>query len=148
MPLPAVAVPPSGGCIILLSLAQILPLLLPPPPPLPPSSLCVCFRPHSLHPCILCTSQQQPSAQLWWVGRWGFLVNKWNRPQEQVGLWGWEMPGYSCSVLPSTLGSGTRTGCSTWLFLHWQTGELCCSARTAISLGRPCGGETFKWWGL
>lgn len=84
MPLPAVAVPPSGSCIILLSLAQMPALLLPPPPPLPPPSLCVCFRPNSLHPYIPCTSQQQPSAQ-WWVGCWGSLIRKWNCPQEQGG---------------------------------------------------------------
>lgn len=110
------------------SLAQVLALLLPPPPPLPlpPPPLWVCFRPNSLHPYILCTSQLQLSAQHW-VGWQGSLIRKWNCPQEQVGLWLWEMPSYSCSALPPTLGLGTRTGCCPWLFLHWWIAELCWS---------------------
>lgn len=150
--------PPFGSCTILLSLVQILALLLPPLPSLPPPSLCVCFRSNSLHPYIHCTSQQQPSAQHWWVGWQRLLIRKWNCPQKQVGLWEWEVPDYSCSALPSALGLGTRSGCPTWLFLHWQVNsagarELCARellsrGRTAISLDRPCGDETFRWWGL
>lgn len=117
MPLPAVAVPPSGSCIILLSLAQIFALLLPPPPPLPP--LCVCFRPNSLHPYIPSTCQQQPSTTLM-SGMVGVTNKEMELPTRTSGAVSVGDARLLLLCSPLYNGLGTRTGCSPWLFLHWQ----------------------------